>query len=79
MEWVLDRFQLEHGTTLGLGVFAVGALYTTFLVVRWVQSGDTQLPMVPMNLLAFTALVLGAQTVFHSFFLSLLGTSVGDA
>jgi hypothetical protein len=72
-EFVLDRFQLEHGTTLGLGLFTVGALYTTYLVVQWVQSGYTELPIVPMNLLAFTALVLGVQTVFHSFFLSLLG------
>ncbi len=78
-EWVLSRFQLEHGTTLGLAVFAAGGLYTTYLVARWVQSGYTELPIVPMNLLAFTALVLGAQTVFHSFFLSLLGTSVGEA
>jgi glycosyltransferase involved in cell wall biosynthesis len=69
---ITDRFQLEHGTTLGLGLFGAGALYTTVLVVRWVQSGYTELPIVPVNMLAFTILVLGAQTVFYSFFLSLL-------
>lgn len=76
-ESILDRFRLEHGTSLGLGLFGVGAMYTTYLVFRWVQSGYAELPIIPVNLLAFTALVLGVQTVFHSFFLSLLAGS-GD-
>jgi hypothetical protein len=78
-EWILDRFQLEHGTMMGLGLFIAGALYTTYLVIGWVQSGYTELPIVPLNLLAFIAIVLGAQTVFHSFFLSLLGGACEEA
>jgi hypothetical protein len=71
-EVVLDRFRLEHGTTLGLVLVTGGAVYTTYLVVRWVESGYTELPIIPVNMLAFTVLVLGIQTVFYSFFLSLL-------
>jgi hypothetical protein len=77
-EFVLKRFRLEHGTMLGLGLFTVGALYTTYLIVRWVQSGYTELPIIPVNLLAFTVLVLGIQTVFYSFFLSLLAEAGAD-
>ena len=76
-EAILDRFRLEHGALLGLGLFTAGALYTTYLIVQWVQSGYTELPVIPVNLLAFTIIVLGIQTVFYSFFLSLLG-KVGE-
>jgi len=76
---VLERFRLEHGATLGVGLFAAGALYVTFLVVRWVQSGFTLLPIIPVNLLGFTVIVLGIQTVLYSFFFSILGGTVADA
>jgi hypothetical protein len=78
-EFILDRFRLEHGALLGLGLFTGGALYTTYLIVQWVQSGYTELPVIPVNMLAFMVLVLGIQTVFYSFFLSLLdGTESTD-
>jgi hypothetical protein len=77
-EFIMDRFQLEHGATLGLLLFTAGALHVTYLVIRWVESGYTVLPIIPVNLLSFTAIVLGVQTVFYSFFLSLLAGSVDD-
>jgi glycosyltransferase involved in cell wall biosynthesis len=77
--FIMDRFQLEHGATLGVGLVAAGALYVAFLVVRWVQSGFTLLPIIPVNLLGFTAIVLGVQTVLYSFFFSLLAGTVENA
>jgi len=70
--WLLDHFQLEHGSTLGLAVFGAGAVHTGYLIYTWVASGFTVLPVVATNLVAFTALVLGLQTVFYSFFLSII-------
>lgn len=70
--FIKDRFTLEHGTSLGLGMFALGAVYVTAMVVRWVSSGYASLPFVHWNMVAFTFLVLGVQTVFSSFFLSQL-------
>ncbi len=70
--WVLDHFQLEHGSTLGLAVFGAGAVHTSYLVYTWIASGFTVLPVVATNLVVFTAFVLGLQTVFYSFFLSII-------
>jgi glycosyltransferase involved in cell wall biosynthesis len=73
------RFQLEHAATIGLGLFAVGAVYAVYLVAGWVDSGFSELPLVPANLLAFTVIMLGVQTVFYAFFFSMLGTETSRA
>jgi len=66
---VVDRLSLERATTIGLGMFVVGAVYATWLVIQWANTGFTQLPMVSGDVLAFTAIVIGMQTVFNAFFL----------
>jgi len=71
-EWVTGSVRLEHGLVLGLGVFALGAGYAAVRTGQWLATG--QLPLVVPNLLAFTAIVVGLQTVFTSFFLSVLAT-----
>ncbi|GAA0240895.1 glycosyltransferase family 2 protein [Haladaptatus pallidirubidus] len=70
MGWLLKRLQLEHAATLGLLVFIGGAAYASFLFIQWVTSGFTQLPLLMDDIVAFTAIVLGVQTVFSSFFMS---------
>jgi len=40
------------------------------LVSTWVASGFTAVPFTLASLLAFTAIVLGLQTVFSAFFLN---------
>ncbi|UPV98945.1 glycosyltransferase family 2 protein [Halorussus gelatinilyticus] len=74
-EWVLENFKLEHGATLGVVIFAAGTLHTGYLAYTWVTSGFTQLPVIATNLVAFTALVLGLQTIFYSFFLSIIASN----
>jgi hypothetical protein len=51
-------------------MFGAGAAYTAFLLGGWVTSGFTQLPLLMADIAAFTAIVLGLQVVFGSFFLS---------
>jgi hypothetical protein len=75
-EFVLDHLTLERMATIGLAVFSGGAVYATWLVARWASSGFTQLPMVSGDILAFTAIVVGVQTVFNAFFLSAVGDGV---
>jgi hypothetical protein len=70
--WIKGNFRLEQGATLGLGLFAVGAAYGTFLVYQWVASGYTVVPFGPVNMVAFTLVVIGVETVFASFLLSAL-------
>lgn len=71
--FIRDQFKLEHGATLGVAMYGIGAVYATVMIIRWVSSGYSSLPFVEWNMVAFTLIVLGIQTVFYSFFLSLLG------
>ncbi|TKX84364.1 glycosyltransferase family 2 protein [Halorubrum sp. SS5] len=61
---------LERGATAGVIAFAAGGAYATWLVVDWIASGFGAVPFTSAALLAFTAVVVGVQLVFSSFFLS---------
>jgi len=67
-EWIVECATLERGATLGISIFAIGGLYGSYLFVEWLGSGS--LPLLMNDVLAFTAIVLGLQTVFFSFFMS---------
>ena len=67
-EWVVERATLERGATLGGSVFTVGGVYALYLTIQWLESGS--LPLLLSDVLAFTAIVLGLQTVFFSLFMS---------
>ena len=75
-EFVVKRLSLERGATIGLLIFLAGLAYTVYLVWRWVCGGFKDLPMLNQDVLAFTLLVIGLQTIFHSFFLSMLSERV---
>jgi hypothetical protein len=68
--WITENFQLEHGATLGASLSGAGVLYAALAVSRWIQSGYTSLPALREDVVAFTAIVLGIQIVFWSFFMS---------
>ncbi len=69
-ERVTTSLSLEHGATAGLMLFGVGSLYAAALVYQWVTSGFASLEFTLNSLIAFTAIIIGLQTVFSSFFLS---------
>ena len=70
--WIMESFRLEHGILLGAGFVAFGGGYVVFMVWRWVTSGFTKIPIIEWNIVAFTAIVIGVQLLFQSFFLSLI-------
>lgn len=65
-----EEIQLEQGASAGVVLFAAGGVYALFLIANWIGSGLTRLPFLFSDVLAFTAIVLGLQVVFSSFFLS---------
>lgn len=75
--WVREKISLEHGITIGTLFSLIGGTYAVSSIYQWVQSGFTDLPMLTGDIIAFTAIVLGIQTVFHAFLLSLLGSRSG--
>jgi hypothetical protein len=68
--FITDWVNLEHGVTAGLALFGIGVAHTALSVGEWVSTGFTQLPALPLNIAALTAVVLGVQLVFSSFFFS---------
>jgi hypothetical protein len=77
---VFDRFTLERGLVFGLGLLLAGVALNVWLVMEWAGQSlgplEVQATMRPA-LWGFTAMVLGVQTVFGSFFLSMLGMTDG--
>ena len=65
-----EQVSLERGATLGFVMFGFGAMTAGGLVYRWAANGFISLGFTKTALSAFTAIVVGLQTVFSSFFLS---------
>jgi len=69
---VLRYFNLERGLVVGGLVFVAGFALDTAILIRWLASGRETLDAVRPALQASTLMIVGAQTVFSSFFLSML-------
>ncbi|WP_049902688.1 glycosyltransferase family 2 protein [Halococcus agarilyticus] len=68
--WIRRHLRLSQGATVGLVLVTAGTGYGLYLLGEWAASGFTQLPFVMQDMLAFTAVVLGLQTLFSAFFMS---------
>lgn len=71
---IREEFTLERGIGVGLVLLAFGATVAGQMLFRWVSSGFDVLPLVTGDILAFTTILLGVQTVFNSFFASTVAT-----
>jgi glycosyltransferase involved in cell wall biosynthesis len=73
----LDRwFTLERGLLLGAAVLAAGLGVNGWILADWLRAGRGTLFAVRPALVGLTLLVVGAQLMFGSFFVSVVG---GDA
>lgn len=72
IRWFHLHYTLERGVALGASVFAVGLLVNVRILVGWLEAGAGVLFAVRPAVLALTLMVLGAEIVFASFFLSVL-------
>ena len=67
------HFNLEKGIALGLTVLLAGLGLYVYILWKWVVSGFGALQELRVGILALTLSVTGIQTIFSSFFLSMLG------
>ena len=70
--FVSQHFNLERGILLGALMAASGALILMAIFVKWLLLNFGALYKIRETLLAITLLVIGLQTIFSSFFLSIL-------
>lgn len=69
--WIVNRLSLERGLLLGVLILTVGVSHALSLVYLWLTVGYTSLPPLTHDILAFTAIVIGVQTIFGSFMMSI--------
>lgn len=66
------RFNLEKGIFLGGGIFLIGFMIMLFIFLEWFSKNFGALYRIRESIAAMTMLVIGLQTIFSSFFISLL-------
>ena len=66
------HFYLEKGLLLGIIFFMSGFLINLSIFIEWFSKHFGQLYRIRESILAMTLLVIGLQTIFSSFFISLL-------
>ncbi len=69
---LMNSFTLERGLAAGAVLFLAGLSLEVKIVWDWIRSGYGELMAVRGIVLGMTAMVLGAQTIFASFLLSLM-------
>jgi glycosyltransferase involved in cell wall biosynthesis len=67
------RFTLERGLTLALAFLIAGAIIGGWVVWRWAGQGFPELDEIRPLLFGITLIIVGVQSSFNAFFLSLLG------
>lgn len=67
------KIRMEHGLLLGAAVTAIGFLLTAIIVINWFGSDFGTLSEQNLLVFAMTLVVLGFQTIFTSFFMSIVG------
>jgi hypothetical protein len=66
------HYTLERGVTLGALLFSVGFCIDLYILANWIAEGRGVLFAVRPAVLALTFMLLGAEILFASFFLSVL-------
>jgi glycosyltransferase involved in cell wall biosynthesis len=72
LEVLRRHFNLERGLVVGVMLFLAGLALDAKVLVQWLQSGMGQLNAIRPATQASTLMIIGAQTVFSSFFLNIL-------
>lgn len=71
-KFIAKKIPLERGIIAGIFTFSIGFFYTLFILAKWISSGLRDLPLLNQDIFAFTLMIIGLQTVFFSFFLSMV-------
>ena len=74
-----ERFTLERGLALSIAFLLVGLAIGGYVVLNWAAGGFPQLDQIRPLLLAVTLIIVGVQSSFNAFFLSLLSVETRAA
>lgn len=66
---IMQSLSLERGATFGVAVFGLGGVYAGALTFQRLSAGVPSTALTMSSIIALTAIVIGLQTLFSSFFL----------
>jgi glycosyltransferase involved in cell wall biosynthesis len=72
-EKLYKRISIEKASIAGLIVIVLGIVLFLWILIKWIKSGFGSLQEVKNAIVALTLTVLGLQTIFSAFMLSILG------
>jgi hypothetical protein len=72
LRFINTWFSLERGLLFGAFLFLTGLAVDTDVLIGWLRQGMGQLNAIRPITLASTLMIIGAQTIFSSFFLSMM-------
>jgi hypothetical protein len=75
---IAPHYTLERGLKLGGLIFLIGFMVDLWILFHWITTSFGSLDAIRPALFASTLMVVGAQTMFSSFFLSLLAIRAGE-
>ncbi len=73
LTWFWRHFSFEKGLLGGAIIFLLGLVIDLYVLLQWIEHDFGPLSEVRTALAGMVLLIIGAQTVFSSFFLSMLG------
>lgn len=79
LETFRRHFSLEGGLIIGAALLLAGFAVDATILIQWLRSGMGALNAIRPATQASTLMIIGAQIIFSSFFLSLLGLFPADA
>lgn len=78
LAWGRERLRVEHGLIVGGLVALCGLAIGGVIVATWIGRGFGNLSEERLLVLAAVLIILGLQTIFSSFFLSIIGLARGE-
>ena len=78
LDTIAPHYSLERGLKVGGLLFMVGFVIDAWILVQWMSSHFGNLDATRPAIFASTLIVIGVQTIFSSFFLSLLAIGRSD-
>ena len=70
---IYQNLTIEKASIVGIILALIGTIIYIYIFVGWVSSGFSGLDQIKNSILALTLIVIGIQTIFSSFMLSILG------
>jgi glycosyltransferase involved in cell wall biosynthesis len=72
MQKLYKYITIERASIIGAIILFAGALIYSIIVIKWLNSGFKSLNEIKNSIISLTFIVLGTQTIFSSFMLSIL-------